>query len=100
MAMLFAVILKDKPDHGALRADQLQAHIQWVDQHKDIVLVAGSLRERPQDVPRGGLWIVEAESKESVLELMKTDPFYVCGLRQQVDVLHWSKALQHHKAWV
>lgn len=98
--MLFAVILTDKPDHGTLRAEQLKAHIQWVDEHKDAVLVAGSLREQPHDVPKGGLWIVEAQSKQSVLELMKTDPFYASGLRQQVEVLHWNKALQHHKALV
>ena len=98
--MLFAVIFTDKPGHEKLRAEQLSAHIQWVDQHKDVVLVAGSLREEPQDVPRGGLWVVEANSKESVLELMKTDPFYSCGLRQGVEVLHWSKALQDHKAMV
>ena len=75
-------------------------HIRWVDQHEDTVLVAGSLREEPNDAPRGGLWVVEANSKESVLELMKTDPFYSCGLRQGVEVLHWSKALQDHKAMV
>ena len=98
--MLFAVIFTDKPGHGKLRAEQLNAHIHWVDQHKDVVLVAGSLREEPQDVPRGGLWVVEARSKESVLELMRTDPFYSCGLRQGVEVLHWSKALQDHKAMV
>ena len=98
--MLFAVFFTDRPDHGALRAKHLDAHIQWVDQHKDVVLVAGSLREQPHDVPKGGLWVVEAESKAAILELMKTDPFYTCGLRQSIEVLHWSKALQDHKALV
>ena len=98
--MLFAVIFTDKPGHGQLRAEQLQSHIQWVDQHKHVVLVAGSLRERPQDTPKGGLWIVEAQSKEAVMQLMKTDPFFSSGLRQEVEVLHWNKALQDHKAMV
>ena len=98
--MLFAVIFTDKPGHAELRATHLQAHISWVDEHKDKVLVAGSLRHEPTDIPKGGLWVVEAESKQAVFELMKTDPFYTCGLRQDVEVLHWSKALQHHKALV
>ncbi len=98
--MLFAVIFTDKPNRGELRATHLQDHIAWVDAHKDRVLVAGSLREEPTDTPRGGLWVVEAESRESVFELMKSDPFYACGLRQDVEVLYWSKALQHHKALV
>lgn len=92
--MLFAVLFTDKPGHGALRAQHLQAHIEWVAQHQDEVLVAGSLRTEPDAVPRGGLWIVEAASKARVLELMQTDPFHTCGLRQSVEVLHWSKALE------
>ena len=93
--MLFAVLFTDKPGQGALRAQHLQAHIDWVADHQDTVLVAGSLRHEPQDVPRGGLWIVETESKQAVHELMVTDPFWTCGLRQSVEVLHWSKALDH-----
>lgn len=92
--MLFAVLFTDKPGHGALRAQNLQAHIDWVAEHQDTVLVAGSLRTEPGAVPKGGLWIVEAASSEAVLELMKSDPFYTCGLRQDVEVLHWSKALE------
>lgn len=61
--MLFAVIFTDKPDHGALRAENLDAHVRWVAEHQDQVLVAGSLR------------------------------VHTCGLRQGVEVLHWRKAL-------
>jgi uncharacterized protein YciI len=92
--MLFAVIFTDKPGHGALRAEHLKAHIEWVEEHKDAVLVAGSLRSEPEAAPKGGLWVVEAASKEAVIELMKSDPFYRCGLRQGVEVFHWSKALE------
>jgi uncharacterized protein len=98
--MLFAVLFTDHPGQGALRAMHLEAHVAWVDQHKDQVLVAGSLRHEPSDVPKGGLWVVEAESKQAVHALMASDPFFTCGLRQHVDVLHWSKALPDHKAWI
>ena len=92
--MLFAVIFTDKLDHGALRAEHLEAHVQWVAEHQATVLVAGSLRAEPGDVPKGGLWVVEAPTKAAVLELMQSDPFYICGLRQGAEVLHWSKALE------
>ena len=98
--MLFAVLFTDQPHHGALRSKYLQAHIDWVDQNKAAVLVAGSLRAQPQDTPKGGLWIVEAASKASVMQIMATDPFYTCGLRQSVEVLYWSKALEQHQALV
>lgn len=73
--MLFAVVFTDKPDHGALRAEYLAAHIAWVDANKEQVLVAGSLRENPADVPRGGLWVVQAPDKAAVHALMQTDLF-------------------------
>lgn len=92
--MLFAVIFTDNPDHSALRSKFLQAHIDWVAKHEANVLVAGSLREEPQQGPKGGLWVVEASSKEAVFELMKSDPFYACGLRRNYEVLYWNKALE------
>src|SRR5688572_6097092 len=92
--MLFAVLFTDKPGHGTLRAEHLEAHVDWVAEHQDTVLVAGSLRVKPGAVPKGGLWVVDAPSREAVLELMKSDPFYLCGLRQDVEVFHWSKALE------
>jgi uncharacterized protein YciI len=98
--MSFAVVFTDKPDHGALRAEYLAAHIAWVDANKEQVLVAGSLRENPADVPKGGLWVVQAPEKADVHALMQTDPFYTCGLRQSVEVLHWSKALESHQALI
>ena len=96
--MLFAFLFTDKPDHGALRSEFLQVHIDWVNQNKAVVLVAGSLRTELHDTPKGGLWIVQAVSKASVTQIMATDPFYTCGLRQSIEVLHWSKALEHHQA--
>ena len=98
--MLFAVLFTDKPGQGSLRAENLRAHVAWIDLNKSTVLVAGSLREEPQDVPRGGLWVVEAESKAAVLKMMESDPFYSCGLREKIEVFHWSKALPNHKALV
>ena len=91
--MLFVVLFTDRTDQAALRAKYWQAHIDWVAAHQAQVRVAGSLREQLGQVPKGGLWIVESESKESVHQLMQTDPFWNCGLRQSVEVLHWSKAL-------
>jgi uncharacterized protein YciI len=92
--MLFAVIFTDKPGSGELRAQHLDAHIAWVAEHQDLLLIAGSLRPEPAEVPKGGLWVIEAPSKAAVLELMKSDPFFTCGLREKVEVLHWSKALE------
>ena len=90
--MLFAVILRNKPGQAELGARYRDSHIQWLDQHQEVVRVAGSLREAFDAVPVGGLWIVEAPSKEDAEALLVTDPYFVCGLRQSHEVLHWRKA--------
>lgn len=97
--MLFAVLFKDRPNQGALRATHLQSHIAWIATHPTQLRAAGSLRDALGQVPRGGLWIVEAENKDSVHALMQSDPFWTCGLRQSVEVLHWSLALDPPVGW-
>ncbi len=90
----------DKPDCFALRQQHLAAHIAWLDQHRDVVLVGGSLRVEPADAPVGGLWIVEAHSRAEILQLMASDPFTLCGLRDDVEILYWSKAFSERKTLV
>jgi uncharacterized protein YciI len=57
----------------------------------------GSLRNEPEEQPVGGLWIVEAESKNVIEALIESDPFWVSGLRRQYEILHWSKAFADRK---
>lgn len=98
--MLFVVIFTDKTNHGDVRAANLQAHIEWLEYHQDTIPVGGSLRERLGEIPKGGLWIAEAESKAQLEELLKTDPFYIAGLRESYEILHWSKANAERKVLI
>lgn len=98
--MLFAVIFTDKPGHGEVRAANLQAHIEWLEQNKYIVPIGGSLRHEPSEVPKGGLWVAEADSKAQIEALLKSDPFFIAGLRQSYEILHWSKANGERKVLI
>ncbi len=98
--MLFAVIFTDRPDSGAIRAANLQAHIEWLEHHKDVIPAGGSLRHAPDEPPKGGLWIAQAESKAQLEALIKTDPFWMAGLRQSCEILHWSKANASRKVLI
>lgn len=98
--MLFAVIFKDKPNSAELRQSHLAAHLAWLDLHQSIVRIGGSLRSEPGLMPVGGLWIIEAETKDSILDLLKNDPFLLAGLRQSVEIFHWSKAFEDRKSLI
>ena len=90
--MLFAVIFIDKIGLGEVRTANLEAHIQWLEANREVILAGGSLRPELGQTPKGGLWIANAQSKEQLDQLLKTDPFYTSGLRESYEILHWSKA--------
>lgn len=90
--MLFVVRFTDKPDRLATRREFLPAHIAWLDQHKDMILAAGSLRPEPGEEAVGGLWIVDAKDRRTIETLLLTDPFWVQGLRDRCEIMYWSKA--------
>ncbi|MEJ7138241.1 YciI family protein [Amphibiibacter pelophylacis] len=89
---LFVIVFTDRPGQGALRAQHLTAHIAWLEDQRKIVPVGGSLRRELGETPVGGLWLARADSKETLDALIRTDPFYLAGLRQGWEIFHWSKA--------
>lgn len=90
--MLFVIRFVDKPDKQTVRIEHLDAHLTWLEERKQSILVAGSLREQPDADPIGACWVVEAESRSEVEELFWSDPFWTNGLRESVEILYWSKA--------
>jgi hypothetical protein len=95
--MLYVVRFTDKPNSAAKRKELLASHIAWLDQHKDMILVPGSLRPEHGQDPVGGMWLVEAPDKKTIEALFQSDPFWAQGLRQSCEILHWSKAFPERK---
>ena len=95
--MLHVVRFNDRPDTQDARNAYMDAHLEWVEKNRSFVLLAGSLREAPGIPPIGGLWIVDAEGKNDVMEKIKTDPFWINGIRQGVDVFFWGMASEDMK---
>jgi uncharacterized protein len=98
--MLYAVRFFDNPDRLAIRQQYLQAHIKWLDEHKETVLIGGSLRDAPSADPVGGWWLVDAPNKETVEALLRTDPFWRHDLRQGCEIHLWSKAFPDRKLMI
>ncbi len=90
--MLFVVRFTDKPNTQEVRKQHLDAHLSWLADRKQSVLVAGSLRTLPDTDPIGAFWVVKAESRADAEKLFLSDPFWTNGLRESVEILHWSKA--------
>lgn len=39
-------------------------------------------------------------SKEQIEDLLRSDPFFIAGLRQSYEILHWSKANAERKVLI
>ena len=90
--MLFVIRFTDDPERKSVREENLKSHIAWLAERKDQVLVAGAVRTDLDSYPIGAFWVVEASSKEDVKALYTSDPFWIKGLRKDVEILHWAKA--------
>ncbi|RZT28837.1 hypothetical protein EV147_5146 [Cupriavidus agavae] len=88
--MLF--VFFDKPDSSRLRMALMDAHLEWLRCRRDKILAAGSLRPAPESAAVGGLWIVDAADKSEVEALLDSDPFWLEGLRERVEILSWHRA--------
>ena len=88
--MLYAVLFTDDDTHAAARRRLMPAHLDFLEKHRGQIRAAGPLRE-VDGTPAGGLWLVEADSPESVVKLYQEDPFWPTGLRKAIRVLQWSQ---------
>ncbi|MDP2286346.1 MAG: YciI family protein [Pseudohongiella sp.] len=98
--MLFIIRFTDHQDKKSVRDENLKSHISWLADRSEKILIAGSLREDVESSPIGAFWVVEASSKDEVEELYTTDPFWISGLRKDVEILHWSKAFPNQQVLV
>lgn len=96
--MLFVVRFEDvyaeRPERLPERGRPVPAHPAFLAEHGAEVVAAGALRPSPDGTPTGGLWIVNAASRDAVEALSRNDPFWKAGLRESVRVSHGAKAFR------
>jgi uncharacterized protein YciI len=88
--MLHAVIFTDDPARGTMRARHMDAHLAFLDAHRDRIAAAGPLLDGA-GAPHGGLWLVEAPDAAAVRALVEADPLWPTGLRRAVAIHPWRR---------
>ena len=72
------------------------AHLQFLEQHRDEIPMAGGLRDEPGGPYVGGLWVFEVTSKQRAQDLIESDPYFKAQPRKY-RLLAWGKALPQFK---
>lgn len=89
----WAVIFDDTPAMLAVRGEREPAHFEYLEKHSATIKIAGGLRPAPGAPFVGGMWIVETETYDEVVELVVEDPYYVPEVRR-FRIFAWGKAFE------
>jgi uncharacterized protein YciI len=88
----WVAIFEDDPDAADARFANREAHFDYLAQHADRILLAGGLRPDADAFWTGGLWVIEAETREDAVRLCEADPFFTAGLRKSYRLAIWGRA--------
>lgn len=94
----WVVIFMDTLEMLDVRQDQSRrdAHVAYVKAHPEL-LIGGGLKPAPDQEFCGAMWVVEADTKGAVDELVLNDPFYVADYRSY-SIFTWGKILEDQSA--
>ncbi|RFB77991.1 YciI family protein [Methylovirgula sp. 4M-Z18] len=87
--MLYAVLFTDNLQSASARGRLMPEHLAFLHAHREHIQAAGPLLETSNEQSAGGLWLVEADSADRVLQLVHDDPFWPSGLRESFRILQW-----------
>lgn len=89
----WVVIFDDKPEMLDVRKNLGSEHLDFLRANAAKILIGGGLRSGPGEPFVGGLWVVEADQCEEIVQLIESDPYYLPEFRT-FRVLAWGKALE------
>lgn len=89
--MLYAVLFTDNDSHADARRRLMPQHLAFLEAHADQIRAAGPLHDSADGSGAGGLWLVEAQTREAVAALVEADPFWPTGLRKAVRIMAWTR---------
>ncbi len=89
--MRWIVFFEDTPEMLSIRKEWEPDHLAYLRKHSDEILLAGGCREEPGQAYVGGLWVLDVPSRERVVELIESDPYYSPD-RRSYKIRTWGKA--------
>lgn len=90
--MRWVAIFDDNAGLESIRKEHSATHFDYLNAHRDKIIIAGGLRQAPGEWPFGGLWVLEVNSKDEAERLIEHDPYFQLGLRKGYRLLVWGKA--------
>jgi uncharacterized protein YciI len=87
--MLYALICTDKPDSLAIRLANRPAHLAYLENLGETLVLAGPFTAEDGATMDGSLIVIEATSLAAARTIAAGDPFAKAGLFAKVDIRPW-----------
>jgi uncharacterized protein YciI len=87
----YAVMFEDNEEKAGKRAEFMKENLALLESKARQISAAGPMKDAKTGLPAGGMWLVSAESREEVIDLVTADPFWPTGLRKSFKLLEWTK---------
>ncbi len=84
--MLFALTCLDNPNSTGKRAENRPAHLKYLENHADQIVIAGPLTTDDGQISVGSLLILDMPDRESVVAFAENDPYAKAGLFNSVSI--------------
>lgn len=91
--MLFILYCTDKPNHEQVRIDTRQAHLDYLSEFKDRVVMAGPSQTDDGAHMTGSLLIMDFADRTLAEAFAANDPYNKAGLFESVDIRRWKKVI-------
>lgn len=89
--MAYVIECSDKADALAIRKANREAHLMYLENHKDKIIAAGPLLDSNGDGMVGSLLIMDFASDAEVETFCSNDPYAQAGLFEKVTYRPWKK---------
>lgn len=90
--MPFIIETWDKPGHQQVRQAHRPAHLEFLEQHKHLLLSCGAKLKDDGTDAGGGIYIVDLDTREAAEKFIAADPFWQADLFERVTLTRWRKA--------
>jgi len=89
--MLFMFHCTDKAGAADIRASNRNAHLDYLEAHKDRIFAAGPLLSDDGNAMVGSLLLIECADKAAADDFAANDPYAKAGLFEQVEIRAWRR---------
>jgi uncharacterized protein YciI len=84
--VLYLIYQEDRSDGAAVRAATREAHLAYLERHRDIVVLGGATLGEDGITRTGSVLIINVRSREEAEKFSADEPFRKAGLFQTVKV--------------